>query len=292
MLGLGDVFLYRECATCGGLELLDPPADLARYYPSAAYYAYTDRAPVRTWRTRLQDVAMRAVMDHRLGHPAPLGAVLAAFTDKLAWVRPGLFSRRSAILDVGCGSGALLLALHRCGFTDLTGADPFIAADIAYPGGPYIHKCELKAVERSFDLIMLNHAFEHVPDPPGMLHEVHAHLVPGGQALIRVPVAGSYAWEHYGEHWVQLDAPRHAFLPTERSMRHLAEAAGLVLEHVVYDSTAFQFIGSEKYRHDLRLDEDDPAITPAMRKDYGRQAKRLNAEERGDTASFYLRKRP
>ncbi|MBS1581103.1 MAG: class I SAM-dependent methyltransferase, partial [Bacteroidetes bacterium] len=291
MLGLHDAFTYLACGTCGTLQLLDPPADLARYYPSGQYYSYTPHAPRTTWRSRLQDVGLRALMDHRLGRSSPLGAALALSTDKLRWVRPGLFARRSAILDVGCGSGALLLLLQRCGFTDLTGADPFIQADITYPGGPHIHRCELKDVDRTFDLILLNHAFEHMPDPLGTLRDIQAHLVPGGQALIRIPVAGSYAWEHYGEHWVQLDAPRHFFLHTERSIRLLAERTGLALEHVTYDSTAFQFIGSEKYLRGLRLDQDDPALTPAIRKKFAAQAKRLNAEGRGDTASFYLRKK-
>lgn len=291
MLGLHDAFTYLDCGTCGALQLLDPPADLARYYPSERYYSYTPQASRRTWRSRLQDIGMRALTDHRLGHFSPLGAALAAVTDKLRWVRPGLFTRRSAILDVGCGSGALLLLLQRGGFTDLTGADPFIQADIAYPGGLHIFKRELKDVDRTFDLILLNHAFEHMPDPLDTLRDIHAHLAPGGQALLRIPIAGSYAWEHYGAHWVQLDAPRHFFLHTERSIRLLAEQAGLVLEHVAYDSTAFQFIGSEKYLHGLRLDEEDPALTPAMRKRFAKQAKRLNAEGRGDTASFYLGKK-
>lgn len=290
MLGLADAFTYLECGGCGCLQLLDPPPDLARYYPKDRYYSYAADRSAPTWRSRLQDRLMRSLIDHRLGRPGIAGKLLAAATDKFKWVRSGLFSRKSAILDVGCGSGALLLLLQRAGFTDLTGADPFIQEDIRYPGGPHIFRRELQDVDRAFDLIMLNHAFEHMPDPLAMLHQVHAHLRPGGMALLRIPVAGSYAWEHYGEHWVQLDAPRHFFLHTERSMQGLADKAGFVLEHVTYDSTAFQFTGSEKYLRGLRLDQDDPSMTPGRRRRFERKARVLNAEGRGDTASFYLRR--
>src|SRR5688572_30189507 len=39
MFGLGGAFTYRECARCSTLRLLNPPADLAPYYPKA-YYAH------------------------------------------------------------------------------------------------------------------------------------------------------------------------------------------------------------------------------------------------------------
>jgi len=39
-----------------------------------------------------------------------------------------------------------------------------------------------------------------------------AAKVPGGWCVIRIPTVSSFAWEHYREQWVQLDAPRHFFL--------------------------------------------------------------------------------
>src|SRR5713226_2510545 len=34
MLGFRDVFQYLECEACGCLQLLNPPRDMAQYYPS------------------------------------------------------------------------------------------------------------------------------------------------------------------------------------------------------------------------------------------------------------------
>ena len=62
--------------------------------------------------------------------------------------------------------------------------------------------------------------------------------------VIRIPIAGTHAWQTYGVDWVQLDAPRHLFLHTEDGMRSLAAGAGLQVTAVVHDSTAMQFWGS------------------------------------------------
>jgi hypothetical protein len=44
---------------------------------------------------------------------------------------------------------------------------------------------------------------------------------------------------------VQLDCPRHLAIHTSRSMEQAAGLAGLTIAKTVYDSSAFQFWGSE-----------------------------------------------
>jgi hypothetical protein len=146
---------------------------------------------------------------------------------------------------------------------------------------------------------MFHHSFEHIADQKGTLDAVVRLLAPGGVCLIRVPVASSYAWEHYGVDWVQLDAPRHFFLHTEESLRRLAGDVGLEIAKVIYDSNAFQFLGSELYRRGIPLSSTAPsdvhARAEAFTRDelaaFGRRASDLNAEGRGDQAAFYMRKR-
>ena len=102
--------------------------------------------------------------------------------------------------------------------------------------------------------------------------------------ICRIPVATAWAWREYGEHWVALDAPRHLFLHTEDSMRRLAVASGFRIERVVYDSTSFQFWGSEQYRlgiplMDPRSHHVDPKRSPfgkAQIAEWERRAEELN----------------
>ena len=289
MFGNGGAFDYMECGNCKAIMLMARPEDMAPFYPEN-YYSYEGVQSASSFKDKLQDKAMRAVVDHRLGRSNTLGRFLAKRTGTFQWVRRGMFSKESSILDVGCGNGTLLNVLHRAGFKDLTGADPYIAEDIEYPNSIRIYKKELKELERKFRFIMMNHTFEHLVDPLAVLKTIGDKLEPGGKAMIRIPVADCWAWKHYGLDWVQLDAPRHFFLHTVKSMEHLVDQTDLHLEHVEFDSTQFQFVGSEKYKRGLPLDAAADFLANEELDEFKRKAVELNKEGQGDTASFYFAK--
>jgi len=145
-------------------------------------------------------------------------------------------------------------------------------------------------MDGEFDLIMLHHSFEHMPNPKEVLVEIRKHINAKGTIIIRIPVGNSYAWRKYRTHWVQLDAPRHFFLHTIKSMNILANEAGLKLHSFDYESTAFQFTGSEKYLRDIGFSEVDPLLSRKKMKMYKKESKRLNQINDGDTVCFYLKK--
>jgi hypothetical protein len=118
----------------------------------------------------------------------------------------------------------------------------------------------------------------------------------GRTIVVRIPIVASDAWEKYGIALVQLDAPRHFFLHSPESMSRLARAVGLRVVRVVYDSTEFQFFGSELYLRDGSWlsggssTPDSSAFAPDEIENFRRLAVELNASERGDQAAFYLPK--
>jgi 2-polyprenyl-3-methyl-5-hydroxy-6-metoxy-1,4-benzoquinol methylase len=77
---------------------------------------------------------------------------------------------------------------------------------------------------------MLHHSFEHMDNPCGVLKQIDKLLNPDGELLIRIPVSDSFAWRKYGVDWFQLDAPRHFFLHTTKSIALLAKNSGFVLK--------------------------------------------------------------
>jgi SAM-dependent methyltransferase len=292
MFGLRDEFTYIECAQCGVVQIETVPAEMARYYP-ASYYSYArqqkDPSALKLWR-------QRHAYQQRFGDSSLLGALAALFSHKLpAWMNSKYFRFASRILDVGCGSGELLLELQRGGFGHLTGADPFIAADIHYAGGVSIFKKDFLELEGKFDFIMFHHSFEHMAEPLKIFQRLAQALNPGGAALIRIPVADSYAYRTYRAHWVNLDPPRHFFLHTPKSIGLLTKQVGLRLAEVIYDSTHMQFYGSELYRRDLTLEaynqgqHRDLFSKPEMRK-FRIEAARLNQKRDGDLACFFIQK--
>ncbi len=137
---------------------------------------------------------------------------------------------------------------------------------------------------------MFHHSLEHVPDQLQTLRRARELMAPGGWCIVRIPVASSYAFKHYGVHWVQLDAPRHYFVHTTDSMSRLAAAAGLKLDHVIHDSTALQFWGSEAYRRDVPLGEARRLFSRSEMGGFERRAQALNRRGEGDQACFYLRR--
>ncbi len=295
MFGTGDVFHYFACDSCECVQLVDPPDDLARYYPSG-YYSYAPprertglRGAFRRRRNRGTFAGSSGIsngLDRLLARALPYPIFGAS-----SWMTRLDARRDSRILDVGSGSGALLLDLASAGYTDLTGADPFIAHDVRYPNGVRILKKTAAELTETFDVIMLHHAFEHVADPDRTLRTIAQRLAPDGACLIRIPTSASWAWEHYREHWVQLDAPRHFFIHSRRSMALLAERAGLALVDVVFDSTDFQFAGSELYQRNRSLADLHSSYSKAQTREFRRRAAALNREERGDQAAFYFRRR-
>lgn len=300
MFGTREEFEYLECNGCGTLQISEVP-DLAPHYP-AEYLSLGDVDDIYlagNWRRR---VAARIAGGFFRSGRGLIGRLVVERKPDIAVffpesLLPVPLRPDSRILDVGCGTGRLLQILHYYGFTDLSGADAFIARDIAYPSGVRIKKASLAELEGKFDLIMLHHSFEHLPSPQDAIENIHRLLAHDGTALIRMPVTG-FAWEKYGVNWVQLDPPRHLFLFSERAFTRLAEEAGFAVEKVIYDSTAFQFWGSEQYLLDIPLNNPRSHNQPdggevfdtKQIEAWQRQADELNVQGRGDQACFYLRK--
>jgi SAM-dependent methyltransferase len=204
----------------------------------------------------------------------------------------------SRILDVGTGAGRRVGDLRRLGFR-VIGVDPFVDHDVLDQGGRLlVKKAAVSDIEGQFDFVMLHHSLEHMADQHAALHEAWRLVRPGGTVLVRVPLVDSYAWRTYGTDWVQLDAPRHLYLHSERSLSLLATDQGFQVRAVVYDSTAFQFSGSELYRSGGQLFGAYPLpFLKMLRRAAGGEARRLrvvadflNSMKDGDQAAFYLRR--
>ncbi len=299
MLGYRERFLYFQCAQCECLQIAAVPPDMKKYYP-ANYYSLA-QAPLELYRNPLKRLVKKWRDEHAITGKGILGERLYkkfpnAALHSLAHVQS--VKKTSRILDVGCGSGALLYSLKENGFGNVLGLDAYLQNDITYPNGLRILKRELENVPGEWDLIMFHHAFEHVADPLATVQAVVQRLPPHGTCLLRIPTVSSFAWEHYGVNWVQLDAPRHFFLHSVKSINLLAQKLGWRVARVVFDSTAFQFWGSEQYAQDMPLtSERSFAVNPSASlfsteqiARFEAQAEQFNREQRGDSAAFYLTK--
>ncbi|PRI13450.1 methyltransferase [Mycobacterium shigaense] len=294
MFGTREPFEYYLCAACDTLQIVNilEGEELAAHYPPN-YYSYNASPKVIQWLTTQKDrfelETGGRVVGTLLG-ALPNGIVRVVMGDIVRMLRQLELKPDARIIDVGCGGGVLLDRLAAIGFTSLSGADPFIEADGTTPHGVPLAKRYLSDVTGEFDLIMFNHSLEHMPDPVATLRAAREKLASGGRCLVRLPTTSSEVWSVYQQDWLQIDAPRHIVIPSRKGMALAAETVSLEVEQTFDDSTLFQFLGSEAYRHDIAL--NDPKILrffgPTRVWRWQKRTELLNRQGRGDQTAFVL----
>lgn len=300
MFGFRDQFEYMECSKCGCFQLMNPPDDIKKYYPEEfGAFRKIEEYEEDFLKSKFRKVKARYCLNSQgvigalliimIGQPR---AEVFGAPDPYVWFRKCEIDFNSDILEVGCGTGKFLVRLRKDGFKFLTGIDPYIKESIFYKSGVKIFKGSIYDIDQQFDFIMMNHCFEHMSDPLSVLKKLYGLLKNHRYVIIRIPVMGSFAWRKYGTNWAQIDAPRHLFLHTIKSMKILASQAGFKLCAIDFDSTDFQFFASERYIKDIPLVEKNNSIAfSKIRKVFFKiKARRLNKNNDGDMACFYLKK--
>lgn len=163
--------------------------------------------------------------------------------------------RDAAILDVGCGEGALLTFLAARGYRNLAGFD------LSPENVALCHDARLDFVAHhdardvasfapgsSWDLIFAVDLVEHLrkDDAVPFLAALRRRLAPGGTLIVRTPNMGSLlgGLERYGD-------LTHEWGLTERSARDLAAAAGFARDAIevtpAWDAATLPGRGREAY---------------------------------------------
>ena len=305
MFGSRTIYPYVQCAACLCLQLVNQETNENKKYP-VQYYSFNTYQK-NTVKSRIKRFIIKQSVAKALGEANALFSVFAQKERQSgAHALKGKIKITSSILDVGCGDGKLIEALSGCGYQHLKGIDPYLEKDVFRNKYSLLRKNigDMPSDEK-FDVIMMHHSFEHMDDPFETIGHVGRLLNPRGVCIIRIPVADSYVFEKYKEHWVQLDAPRHIFLHSNASMKLIAEKKNMKIAAIVDDSTAFQFIGSEQYLHDIPLDDSRSFfVTPLKKtpfnkkhlfsrkeiKSFHQKATELNQIGKGDQRIFYLTK--
>ena len=293
--GTRQEFDYFQCSKCACLQICEIPADMRPFYPDQYYTVQ----PLNEDKYTGLNGQLRILPFKASLFP---GTPFRWFLSKM--IPDKHFSCLSdldlnptwRVLDVGCGNGKhFIYPLRQMGFENVAGCDPFISAPLTYKNGLKIEEKSLveMAGENRWDLITFHHSFEHIPNPAETLAHAARLLSEKGICVIRIPTSSSFAWQHYGVNWVQLDAPRHLFLHSLESMRKLAQQAAFQISKIVYDSDYFQFWGSKNYADNIPLCDQKKGRGLGwqyVRWRLNRRAKMLNRKSHGDQAVFVLTK--
>ncbi len=290
MFGMRHEFIYLKCAACGCLQLQQIPNNISDYYPKEAYYSFATPS-LSPFQKYFKNYLLGKLFNYYVGNFSIIGYLMSHsyyLQKRYAWIRclNGI-NKSASILDIGSGAGKYLDELYACGFKNIKGMDPYIEKDIISQHGIQIKKQNINDINGTYDLIMLNHVFEHLEHPLEILSKLKTLLTSAGQLLIRVPLVDSYAWEKYGVHWYQIDAPRHFYLHTKKSMELLANKTGFKMHKIIYDANDYQFIFSEQYLQNKTI-QAPILFNQKQIKDWRKQANQLNINEQGDQACFIL----
>jgi len=222
------LFSYVRCSACG-LVFLNPrpeAAEMQGFYDED-YYGGEDRK-FRSGLETLRRLFARA-RARRAGR---------------------YFPSSGKVLDVGCGQGTFLQLMQGKGWkgygTELSSG----SASRALQAGLSVSVGEIRENQFPpdfFDLITFWQVLEHLRDPSAVLRRIRPLLKRGGIVAVSTPNVGSLQAKVFGEDWFHLDAPRHLFLFSPRTLGKFMAAHGfrlLALSHFFWEQNPYGWLQS------------------------------------------------
>jgi SAM-dependent methyltransferase len=296
MYGTGEKFKYFQCSKCNCLQIETLPGDMAKYYPQD-YYSFTETPQIKT--SEIEQFLQYHRYRQCLFGNNLLGSTMRPFLKKspeLETMKKAGIKEHMSVLDVGCGAGLILYLMGLAGMKNLTGIDPYIKDDIHYSEHLRVLKKDIHEIDGKWDFIFVNHVLEHVADQFQFFHEIHNKLDKNGICLMRIPTSSGQCWDAYRENWIQLDPPRHFYLHSIESIEKLVTASNLNIKEIIFDSTEFQFVGSEQAMMGIALEDSRSYIknkatnlfSSAQINDFKKRAIALNSQKKGDQIAVVI----
>ncbi|MHB0998360.1 MAG: class I SAM-dependent methyltransferase [Armatimonadota bacterium] len=154
------------------------------------------------------------------------------------------FKQSGRLLDVGSGCGHVVRAALDRGFdavglemTELgasyarsvLGLDPVLGS---FP--------EYKFNAESFDVVVMKHVLEHIPNPVVALAEAYRILRPGGVILVESPNFNSLMRRVKGPEWIGLQPSQHLWQLTPSSISRMLKKTGFGSISVMKESLEYR----------------------------------------------------
>jgi SAM-dependent methyltransferase len=223
------------CALCGSMAQT-PVYPLNRSAivrcGSCGFHFVSPRMDESGLEAKLQEWAQADVLDAERLRIAFDAVTMALYDSYLRRMEAQLGGRTGRLLDVGCSTGAFLVAARQRGWQveglELGMASAAYAQDTL---GLTIHRASLfdhEAPESSYDAIVFLEVIEHLPDPAAALARIARWLKPGGVLLASTPNYDSLYRRLFGTRWWVVNCEdEHIMFFNEAKLAASLEAVGL-----------------------------------------------------------------
>jgi 2-polyprenyl-3-methyl-5-hydroxy-6-metoxy-1,4-benzoquinol methylase len=200
-----QVFNYFQCAGCK-LVFLDPlPRDMAAFY-EGGYQTIPENLSQLRVISKKERYRMNSILKHKqVGRLLEIGPWMGIFSCN---AKDAGFDVTTIEMDQNCVDFLRKVV----GVKAIQSNEPVEALD---------------AMDEKFDVIVLWHCLEHLPQPWLVLQKAAEKLAPGGILLIAIPNIDSYDFSVLRAKWQHLDAPRHLYFFPIQWLERIRSTIGL-----------------------------------------------------------------
>ena len=232
--GHQEMFSFVECLSCG-LTYLNPrpvmDSIIGLYetdYSLENEQINVPKLETNRWKNLVKKMGRKTI---------------GSYTDEILELADG------KVLDIGCGSGYLLLSLKEKGCEVFGLEANQNAVDVCADSGLNVFKGTLEEAryqDRSFDVVILSQVIEHLQSPRKTLKEIYRILKPGGKILVYCPNVKSYLTKVFGKYWHGWHIPFHFYGLDGEAIRNMATKSHFVVSQIRTVTPTRFFIESMK----------------------------------------------
>ncbi|MCD4771252.1 class I SAM-dependent methyltransferase [archaeon] len=219
MYNISGRFRLYKCEGCGLISLDPQPSNLTldKHYPSENYYSLKDSSESNVRKLAYKSYNRKSNILIKLLRP---------------FFRSTKIVEEGNLLDIGCGAGTFLKSMKNLNM-NVCGIEPSsYNKEVARKNKLEIFNGTLfqaKYKDELFDVVTMNHVFEHVRNPTETIVEISRIMKKGGHLIIGVPNSDSWVFKLLGGNWISIDSPRHLFLYNKRILELYAKKADLAV---------------------------------------------------------------
>jgi 2-polyprenyl-3-methyl-5-hydroxy-6-metoxy-1,4-benzoquinol methylase len=262
-------FTYVKCLSCGHIFLNPRPTRerIGEYY-TKTYPVFADSDANESISIHRQRSWPRRLIRKMLGYLSTTGESL----DDFVLNNPRLESTKLKLLDVGCANGAFLEKARLSGYSCF-GLEPNTSAVIVGRSKGYdIREGTPESVELeegAYDVIRLNHVFEHVHNPVSSIKALSKALKPAGHLVMVVPNGRSIFRYMFSKYWFSLQPPIHLHQYTLTDFEQLSRIAGLRIQQSHFSLSPSALFASAVLLFNYGILKKQKACTAAVEKSLG-----------------------